>query len=51
MTNHYPGRTLTIDVDNLDFQHSREDFAYIVKQIDTQLAEIEGREHTLFNKI
>ena len=47
--NHYPGRTLTIDVDNLDFQHSREDFAYIVKQIDAQLAEIEGREHTLFN--
>lgn len=51
VTNHYPGRTLTIDVDNLDFQHSREDFAYIVKQIDAQLAEIEGREHTLFNKI
>ncbi len=47
----YPGRTLTIEVDNLDFQHSRSDFAYIVKRIDEQLVEIEGKENTLFKQI
>ena len=51
MFHQYPGRTLTIEVDNLDFQHSRSDFAYIVKRIDEQLVEIEGKENTLFKQI
>ncbi len=44
----YPGRALTIEVDNIDFQHSRADFASIVKKIDEQLVEIEGKDNTLF---
>ncbi len=48
--NQYTGRSLTIEVDHLDFQHSREDFAYIVKLIDGQLAEIEGTDNSLFKK-
>ncbi|MBQ7156721.1 MAG: deoxynucleoside kinase [Bacteroidaceae bacterium] len=35
--NKYTGEVLTIDVDNLDFEHSSEDFAYIVQQIDERL--------------
>lgn len=46
----YPGRALTIEVDNLDFQHSRADFASIVKKIDEQLREIEGKDNTLFKQ-
>ncbi len=46
----YPGRYLTIEVDNLDFQHSRADFASIVKKIDEQLVEIEGKDNTLFKQ-
>lgn len=46
----YPGRHLTIEVDNLDFQHSRADFASIVKKIDEQLIEIEGKDNTLFKQ-
>ena len=33
----YKGRLLVVDVDNLDFQHSREDFSGIVKNIDAEL--------------
>ena len=46
----YPGRALTIEVDNLDFQHSRADFAAIVKKIDEQLMGIEGKDNTLFKQ-
>ncbi len=46
----YPGRALTIEVDNLDFEHSRADFAAIVKKIDEQLVEIEGKDNTLFKQ-
>ena len=46
----YAGRTLTIEVDQLDFQHSRADFAQVVKQIDAQLAEIMGTDNNLFKK-
>lgn len=48
--NRYPGRALTIEVDNLDFEHSRADFATIVKKIDEQLVEIEGKDNTLFKQ-
>ncbi|MBR1682084.1 MAG: deoxynucleoside kinase [Bacteroidaceae bacterium] len=33
----YPGRTLAIDVDHLDFQHRPEDFAHIIDRIDSKL--------------
>ena len=46
----YPGRALTIEVDNLDFLHSRADFASIVKKIDEQLIDIEGKDNTLFRQ-
>ena len=48
--NKYGGRSLTIPVDDLDFQHSRADFAFIVNKIDEQLAAIEGNDNTLFNQ-
>lgn len=35
--NHYQGKVLTINVDNLDFQHNTKDFAEIVDKIDHQL--------------
>lgn len=44
----YKGRVLTIDVDNRDFLHSREDFAYIINRIDEQLAEINNCQQSLF---
>lgn len=33
----YTGRTLVIDVDNLDFLHSKSDFGHIVSLIDSEL--------------
>lgn len=33
----YEGKVLTIDVDNLDFEHNNEDFASITDKIDAQL--------------
>ena len=45
----YKGRVLTIDVDGLDFLHSREDFAGVIRQIDAQLAEMNPDAHTLFS--
>lgn len=44
----YAGRVLTVDVDHLDFEHSRTDFADIIRQIDAQLADIEGTDNNLF---
>lgn len=44
----YRGRVLTIDVDNRDFLYRREDFAYVVREIDRQLAEINKDERDLF---
>jgi len=35
--NKYPGRVLTIDKDNLDYEHRPADFASIVDRIDSQL--------------
>lgn len=35
--NKYKGRLLVVDVDSLDFQHSREDFSNIVKKIDAEM--------------
>ena len=35
--NHYKGRVLVIDVDNMDFLHRREDFASIVDRINHRL--------------
>ena len=35
--NKYRGRVLTIDVDNLDYQHRTRDFASVVDRIDTKL--------------
>lgn len=32
--NKYKGRTLTIDVNNLDYEHNKKDFAIITNQID-----------------
>ena len=37
ISNHYQGKVLTINVDNLDFQHNTKDFAEIVDKIDHQL--------------
>jgi deoxyadenosine/deoxycytidine kinase len=39
---HYPGRVLTIGVDDLDFVHSRDDFSSIVSRIDRELDRLEG---------
>ncbi len=44
----YKGRVLTIDVDELDFLHSREDFASIITRIDKQLTEIQNTDNSLF---
>ena len=41
--NQYDGKTLTIEVDNIDFLHNREDFATVIKQIDKSLNEIEHK--------
>ncbi|EFA44933.1 deoxynucleoside kinase [Hallella bergensis DSM 17361] len=49
INNKYKGRVLTIEADNLDFLHSREDFASVIKRIDAQLAEIQNTDHTLFS--
>ena len=35
--NNYPGRVITIEKDNLDFQHNPKDFAQIVDRIDRTL--------------
>lgn len=35
--NKYKGRTLVIDVDNMDFLHRREDFAQIVDKVNSRL--------------
>ncbi|MGI6242386.1 MAG: deoxynucleoside kinase [Prevotella sp.] len=48
INNKYKGRVLTIDADNLDFLYSREDFAFIIKQIDAQLADIRNISNSLF---
>ncbi|MBM6991960.1 MAG: deoxynucleoside kinase [Prevotella sp.] len=49
INNKYTGRVLTIDVDNKDFLYSREDFASIIKQIDSELADIQNVDHSLFS--
>lgn len=49
INNKYKGRVLTIEADNLDFLHSREDFASVIKLIDAQLAEIQNIDNTLFS--
>ena len=41
--NQYDGKTLTIEVDNIDFLHNREDFASVIRQIDKSLNEIEHK--------
>ena len=33
----YPGKVLTVDVDDIDFLHRKSDFAKIVDRIDAQL--------------
>jgi deoxyadenosine/deoxycytidine kinase len=35
--NKYPGRVITIEKDNLDFQHNSKDFAQIIDRIDRTL--------------
>jgi len=35
--NKYPGKVLTVEVDNLDFEHNVQDFASITDRIDAQL--------------
>lgn len=37
ITQKYPGRVLIIDVNNMDFQHNREDFAYIINKVNERL--------------
>ena len=49
VNNTYQGRVLTIEVDRLDFLHSREDFASVIKRIDAQLADIRNDDHSLFS--
>ena len=39
--NQYDGKTLTIEVDNIDFLHNRGDFASVLKHIDKSLNEID----------
>lgn len=51
IANKYKGRVLTIDVDGLDFLYRREDFAAVIKQIDTQLAEIKNIDTSLFSNV
>lgn len=51
VNNKYKGRVLTIDADNLDFLYSREDFAFIVRQIDAQLADIQNIDNSLFGTV
>ena len=46
--NKYTGRTLVIDVDNLNFLYSREGFASIIKRIDEELAALQNISNTLF---
>lgn len=46
--NKYTGRTLVIDVDNLNFLYSREDFASIIKRIDEELSALQNINNTLF---
>lgn len=46
--NKYTGRTLVINVDNLNFLYSREDFASIIKRIDEELAALQNISNTLF---
>ena len=41
--NQYDGKTLTIEVDDIDFLHNREDFASVIRQIDKSLNEIEHK--------
>ena len=41
--NQYDGKTLTIEVDNIDFLHNREDFASVIRQIDKSMNEIEHK--------
>ena len=41
--NQYDGKTLTIEVDNIDFLHNREDFASVIRQTDKSLNEIEHK--------
>ena len=41
--NQYDGKTLTIEVDNIDFLHNREDFASVIRQIHKSLNEIEHK--------
>lgn len=36
--NHYKGKTLIIEVDNMDFLHRKEDFATIIDKINERLA-------------
>lgn len=49
INNKYKGRVLTIDVDDRDFLHSREDFASIIKRIDAELADIQNIDNSLFS--
>jgi deoxyadenosine/deoxycytidine kinase len=49
INNKYQGRVLTIEADGLDFLHSREDFALVVRQIDAHLADIQNVDNTLFS--
>lgn len=44
----YHGRVLTIEVDDLDFQHRREDFASIVTRIDKELEALSPSGRSLF---
>jgi deoxyadenosine/deoxycytidine kinase len=37
INNKYPGKTLTIDVDDLDFLHNKHDLAGIIDRIDATL--------------
>ena len=51
ISSQYEGRSITIDVDELDFLHRRQDFEGIVACIDQQLREIEHKDFNLFNNI
>jgi deoxyadenosine/deoxycytidine kinase len=35
--NKYPGKVLTIDVDNMDYLHNRQDFTSIIQKTDSLL--------------
>lgn len=45
ISHQYPGPTLIIEVDDLDFQHRREDFAGIITRIDRKLQELSISNH------